>query len=407
MDYDLAIIGGGISGAGVAQAAAAAGYSVLLVEKTGYGSQTSSSSSKLIHGGLRYLESGQFHLVRKALKERRSLLKLAPGLVKPVPFFIPVYHHSRRSAWQLRAGLSLYALLSGFEPLGLFKQLPRCRWSTLKGLNTEGLVAVFQYWDAQTDDQLLTRAVVASARELGAETLCPARFMSAEQNKQGYRLCYEEQHQHQHQHQHQYQQQECQVRMVVNAAGPWVNEILKQFQPQPQTQAVDWVQGSHLVLDRPAPSRVYYLESIFDQRVIFVMPWQGKTLVGTTEVLLNELPDKLQPSSREEAYLLGIYQHYFPEHHCRVIERFAGVRVLPHLDNSMFDRPRDTLLYRDPSQPQLLTLYGGKLTTFRALAKEVVAEVAYQLGGRRAIADVDRLSLLPQHYHPVQSEAVR
>ena len=334
---------------------------------------------------MRYLESGQFDLVKKALQERRTLLRLAPGLVKPVPFFIPVYKSSRRKQWTLRAGLSLYALLSGFEPLGCFRQIPRSRWHTLRDLNTDELEAVFQYWDAQTDDRLLTQAVVNSAVSLGADAHCPATFEEAEKTPQGYCVSY----------QWQKQQRQCQVRMLINAAGPWVNPVLARITPLPDRLAVDWVQGSHLVIDRPAPDRVYYLESIVDERVVFVMPWQGKTMIGTTEVNLSALPETIAPSAEEEAYLLTIYRHYFPDAEVEVIDRFAGVRVLPKSSSSVFDRPRDGLIYRDPLQPRLLTLYGGKLTTFRALAKEVVNEVVLCLGGRQRIANVDRLSLMP------------
>lgn len=158
--YDIAIIGGGISGVGIAQYAAAAGYSTLLIEKGEIGGQTSANSSKLIHGGLRYLESGQVNLVRKSLQERRHLLDFAPSLVKAVPFYIPVYQDSQRNPWTIRAGLSLYALLSEFDPLGRFVSIPAVHWHRFNGLKLQGLKAVFQYWDAQTDDKLDRKSVV-------------------------------------------------------------------------------------------------------------------------------------------------------------------------------------------------------------------------------------------------------
>ncbi|MGL4746222.1 MAG: FAD-dependent oxidoreductase, partial [Shewanella sp.] len=175
--YDIAIIGGGISGVGIAQYAAAAGYSTLLIEKGEIGGQTSANSSKLIHGGLRYLESGQINLVRKSLLERRNLLDLAPSLVKPVPFYIPVYQDSQRNPLTIRAGLSLYALLSEFDPLGRFVSIPAVHWHRFKGLKLSGLKAVFQYWDAQTDDKLLTQAVARSAQALGAHIYVEAEFL--------------------------------------------------------------------------------------------------------------------------------------------------------------------------------------------------------------------------------------
>ena len=162
--YDVVIIGGGIHGVGVAQAAAAAGHRVLLLEKTALASATSSRSSKLIHGGLRYLESAQFGLVRGSLRERTLLLQLAPDLVRRLPFHIPVYAGTTRRPFTIRAGLSLYALLGNLAPDCRFASLPRTDWPDLDGLATDGLQAVFRYYDAQTDDAALTRAVMASAR---------------------------------------------------------------------------------------------------------------------------------------------------------------------------------------------------------------------------------------------------
>ena len=167
--YDLVIIGGGIHGAGIAQAAAARGLSVMVLEQSGIASGTSSRSSKLIHGGLRYLESGQFALVRECLHERTLLLKLAPQLVKLKSFYIPVYRDTTRRPWLLHLGLSLYALLGGLHPAVRFCRVPQSRWRNLDGLDTAQLEAVFQYNDAQTDDAALTRAVMRSAQQLGAQ----------------------------------------------------------------------------------------------------------------------------------------------------------------------------------------------------------------------------------------------
>src|SRR6185436_2703518 len=173
MNYDLLIIGAGIHVVGVAQAAAAAGYSVLVLEKTALAAGTSSKSSKLIHGGLRYLETGQLRLVRESLREREILLRVAPELVHLVPFYIPVYRRTRRRPWQITVGLSLYAALGGFTSANRFARLARDEWAALDGLETRALQAVFRYHDAQTDDAALTRAVMRSAQSLGAELKMP------------------------------------------------------------------------------------------------------------------------------------------------------------------------------------------------------------------------------------------
>jgi glycerol-3-phosphate dehydrogenase len=179
MQYDIVVIGAGIQGVGVAQAAAAAGYSVLVLEQSGIAAGTSSKSSKLIHGGLRYLETGQLGLVRESLRERALLLKLAPELVKLRHLHIPIYRTSSRSAFTIAAGLSLYKLLSGMSEDTRFRRLRRSEWQSLDGLKTEGLQQVFRYAEAQTDDAGLTEAVMHSAQQLGAELQMPARFEAA------------------------------------------------------------------------------------------------------------------------------------------------------------------------------------------------------------------------------------
>ena len=172
-DYEVAIVGGGILGVGAAQACAAAGYRCVIIEQTDWAAGTSSRSSKLIHGGLRYLETGQLSLMRDSLRERAILLRVAPGLVKPLAFLIPVYAETRRRPWQLALGLGLYAVLAGWTRLARFRKFsPRRLPASLRetGLKTDGLQTVFSYWDAQTDDVQLTRAVLQSARSLGVET---------------------------------------------------------------------------------------------------------------------------------------------------------------------------------------------------------------------------------------------
>ena len=158
--HDIVVIGGGIHGAGVVQAAAAAGYRTLLLEKEGLAHGTSSRSSKLIHGGLRYLETLQFSLVQESLGERAILLRIAPHLVRLIPFYVPVYRGTLRRPWQIRIGLSLYALLGGLRKESLFRSVPKDQWTDLDGLDPSGLQSIFQYWDAQTDDAELTRGVV-------------------------------------------------------------------------------------------------------------------------------------------------------------------------------------------------------------------------------------------------------
>ncbi|MGS0680250.1 glycerol-3-phosphate dehydrogenase/oxidase [Shewanella sp. 125m-7] len=386
---DLLIIGGGINGAGIAQCAAAAGYSVLLLEKETVAAQTSANSSKLIHGGLRYLESGQLQLVRKSLAERKALLQLAPSLVNPIPFYIPVYATGRRSSLAIRAGLSLYAILSDFDALSQFKSLPAVQWSKIKGLKLNGLKAVYQYWDAQTDDKLLTEAVIKNARSLGAHVIEHAKCTHIKHLQSHCVVHY----------QAQGAEQEIEALAVVNTAGPWVNQVLESVSPPIAAEPIEWVQGSHLLLDIPANDGILYLESCLDKRVVFVMPWNGQTLIGTTEIVLDELSGKPQITAEEVDYLLTIYHHYFAGFggvdtlKGRVVDSFCGVRVLPKQAGNAFDRPRDTLQKSQISHPKLLSLYGGKLTTYRTTATEVLQWLEDTVGERQPLADFDKLLL--------------
>jgi glycerol-3-phosphate dehydrogenase len=381
--FDLVIVGGGIAGAGVAQASSAAGYRVLLLEKEDYGSQTSAHSSKLIHGGLRYLETFQFGLVRDSLKQRRALLRLAPTLVKSIAFYIPVYGDSRRGKWMLWAGLSLYAALAGFEKLSKFKQLPKSKFSKIKGLKQENLKTVFEYGDAKTDDQLLTQAVIKSAQSLGALTRCPANFESAEKIPEGYQVHY----------QFEGETYSCQSKCIINAAGPWVNKIADCIRPDFKYPRINWVKGSHIIIEQPASEQVFYLESKLDQRVIFVIPWHGKTLIGTTEVMLENIDNEAQTSQQEIEYLLKTYRHYFPHNNTEIASSFAGVRVLPANNKKAFNRSRESKLWSPENHPNLRIIYGGKLTTFRTTAREMVTWLQRRIGERKAIADVDELGI--------------
>lgn len=384
--YDVVVIGAGIHGAGVAQAAAARGQSVLVLEQADVASGTSSRSSKLIHGGLRYLESGQFALVRECLRERALLLRLAPDLVRLQPFHLPVYADTRRRPAQLRIGLALYAALGGFSAANRFRSLPRREWSNLDGLETRGLQQVFRYWDAQTDDRLLTRAVMASAQSLGARLILPATFTGAGLSDRGCAITYT----------HAGGEHNCEARVLINAAGPWVNAVLEQIRPRMEPRAIELVQGAHLLIDGDLHRGIYYMEAPRDGRAVFAMPWQGRLLLGTTETPYAGDPAAVAPRQQEQDYLLETLAHYFPHYRsapARVLDAFAGLRVLPR-DGAAFRRPRDTVLHTDRAdRPRVLTIYGGKLTAYRATAEKIMQQLAPALTVRKVIASTRGLRL--------------
>ncbi len=388
---DIIVIGGGIHGVGVAQAAAAAGYRVVLVESRSLAAGTSSKSSKLIHGGLRYLESFALGLVRESLRERELLLKLAPDLVHRQTFFLPVYAHTTRRPWKMRMGLSLYALLAGLGPSVRFHQVPRRRWDSLDGLQLDGLERVFAYTDAQTDDRELTRAVMQSAIALGAGLLCPAKLVRAtiesghcqaviQRGRQEYTIRSE---------------------VIVNAAGPWANEVLQQIKPRQTTFPVDLVQGTHLELPDGIDQGCYYLEVPSDRRAVFVMPWKGRTLLGTTEHVYTGAPQAVRPLEEEIEYLLSGYREFFPGRSPHVLDAWAGLRVLPSQEGRISGRSRETQLPVDDAKtPRLLSIFGGKLTGYRATARKVLDRLQGSLPKARPIADTAELRL-----KPVQREA--
>lgn len=381
---DLLVVGGGIHGVGVAQAAAAAGYQTVLVEQTDLAAGTSSKSSKLIHGGLRYLEHGHLGLVRESLHERELLLRLAPSLVRRQSFFLPVYDHSKRPAWQLRAGLALYTALAGFRRHTGFRSLPRREWADLDGLRADGLRKVFSYWDAQTDDRALTQAVMRSAELQGATLLRPTAFRGARIGDDGCQV----------ELSYQGQLQQWQAQVVVNAAGPWCNGVLERFDPPLPPLAVDLVQGSHLELPDRVARGCYYMEVPADGRAIFVMPWQGRTLLGTTEHIYTGDPADVRPLEEEREYLLTAYRHFFPDRSDTVLDAWAGLRVLPAAGKNPFGRSRETQLPVDnKTRPRVISIFGGKLTGYRATAEKVIHRITGSLPTRQAKAQTSELEL--------------
>jgi len=399
---DVAIIGGGIQGAGIAQACAAAGYRCTLIEKSHLAAGTSSQSSKLIHGGLRYLESYQFGLVRHNLLERERLLRLAPDLIQRREFLIPLYPHSQRRPWQLYLGLALYRLLAGENPLKSGYTLPKHEWSQLRGINLNDLSHVFRYDDAQTDDRLLTQAVMYSAESLGAQLLCPVMVKQLTRVKDGYHLQLGGAH-------NCANPSELSARVVINATGPWVNQLLERVSTEysgdsneegktsdisVESLPIDLVQGSHLLLDNQLGERAFYLEAPCDRRAVFVIPWQGKTLLGTTELLHTGPVNEAAMTKDERNYLLRTLRHYFPDLRPNIVGSFCGLRVLPKGKGPAFARAREIQLHSAPEHPRLLSVYGGKLTGYRDNAQRVTQWVETQLGARESLADTAQLPLV-------------
>jgi len=363
-DYDLIIIGAGIHGAAVARAASYDGYKVCVLEQYSQAATaTSRSSSKLIHGGLRYLESFQFSLVKECLNERKVLLKTAPYLVKLVPFYIPVYKHNSRPGWMIYLGLLLYRLLGG----GKFKKVPKSEWNQLDGLSLTELKSVYQYFDAQTDDKQLATAVLDDAIKQGTQ-FKPRHKVAAITCQQDLITVQTE------------QSEKFSCKLLVNASGPWVNHTLKKITPTIIPLPIELIQGTHIILPRTLNKGVYYIEAD-DKRVVFAIPWQQHCLVGTTETLFTHEPEHCKPLQAEISYLLQTWNDAFNDKlmSSDVLESFSGLRVLPAKNSSTFKRKRDTILHQGIEN--VISIYGGKLTAHRATAETVMNMIHKQLPG--------------------------
>ena len=382
--YDLLVIGGGIHGAAVARDAAGRGLKVMLGEKGDYAAATSSASSKLIHGGLRYLEQLQLALVREFLVERAGLLKTAPHLVEPLRFLLPIYGWQKRPAILLHAGLGLYDLLSigdGLPPSGRLKAQ---EIAALPRLRRDDLSTVLRYHDCQTDDARLVLAVLLDARARGADIMNWREVTAIEPLANGYAIELDENG----------VKRRVDARFIVNATGPFVAAIDAMSSVAPPPRPLRLVRGSHIVLTTPdlAEADAYTLQDTED-RVIFVLPWLDRRLliVGTTEVPQDGDPGAAACSLQEQAYLLDAYNRYFahpdgPATDADVVWAFAGVRAL---QNDGEKKP--SRLTRRPALASIangtggfVTLYGGKLTTHRAFAEDVLErlrDLGAKMGG--------------------------
>jgi glycerol-3-phosphate dehydrogenase len=363
----IAVIGGGINGAGIAWELARKGYGVVLFEQGEFGAQTSAATTKLIHGGLRYLEGLHIGLVREALRERGWLLEHLPELVRRLEILLPVYTGGPRSRFEIRAGLVLYDLLAGRQNIERHRALTPAQILERAPLLAEGLRGGFTYWDAQVDDAQLVRTVIASAVADGAVARERTRVEALERDGDAWRI--------------RTAAGEERFDLVVNAAGPWMNELLERNGIRTRYRLM-LVRGSHLVLERRVSDAGVLLQSPDDGRVFFVLPWKETTLVGTTEVEQKEPLDDVHATDAEIDYLLVRFNRYFRDRITRqdVAATFAGVRPLVGYGRNASAVGRE---YRVTRSGNLINVFGGKMTTFMALARRVSLRVDNYFGRTR------------------------
>ncbi|MGB7923742.1 MAG: glycerol-3-phosphate dehydrogenase [Pyrinomonadaceae bacterium] len=381
--FDAIIIGAGINGAGIARDAAMRGLKVLLLDKGDLASGTTAWSTRLIHGGLRYLEHGEVRLVRESLHERETLLRIAPHLVKALPLLIPIYEQGARGPWTIRAGMIAYDLLSFNKSLERHHMLSR--EETIKrapGLNREGLRGAALYYDAQVEyAERLVIENALSAQAHGANLLTYARvdrFIEEQGAVSGVEftdLLDASVH-------------TARAPLTINVAGPWVDEVLSSStKHSSRPRMIGGTKGSHLVVEAfaGAPRDALYVEALADRRPFFIIPWNEKYLIGTTDLRYEGDLDHVEADEREIDYLIRETNRVIPTARLTrgsILYTYAGVRPLAHRE----ERDEESITRRHfvhdhaPHSRGLISIVGGKLTTYRNLAEETVDTLFKKLG---------------------------
>lgn len=393
--FDVIVIGAGINGAGIARDAAMRGLKVLVLEKDDVASGTTAWSTRLIHGGLRYLEHYEFHLVRESLSEREKLLHIAPHLVKPLGFVVPVYDSSKRGPLLVQAGMILYDTLSFSKSLDRHKMLSREKTiNQVPGLNSDGLKAAALYYDAQTEyaERLAVENAV-SARDHGAYVLNYARAdrlvieHGAVKGVEFTDLLTGEEH-------------AAYAPVTVNVAGPWVDRILSGAEEEHgagegyDERMIGGTKGSHIVVDPfpGAPDEALYVEARADGRPYFIVPWNGRYLIGTTDFRYDGDLDHVEAEEWEIEYLLDETNHVIPGANLSredVLFTYSGVRPLPYKPEGSESSVTRSHIVHDHEKGGLnggevigglVSIVGGKLTTYRNLARQTVDLVYRKMG---------------------------
>ncbi len=362
--YDIFIIGGGINGAGIARDAAGRGLKVFLAEKNKVGSATSSWSSKLLHGGLRYLENYEFKLVRESLKEREVITKIAPKITKPLPFIIP-HTKKLRSKILIRLGLFLYDNLGGKTKIPKSSKIDFNKKFT-NILQSQFKVG-FQYYDVQVDDKKLVEININDAKKLGARVVENKKVINANRLNEGWEITLDN-------------KEVVKSKILINAAGPWINEIVNNIIKVNSNKSIRLVRGSHIIIKKLYAEEVAFTLQNDDNRIVFVIPYRNEySLIGTTEVDVNT-PDNPKISDEEKIYLINTINNHFIRQISQddIVNTYSGIRPLIEDFKEATRVTRDYVfdLNLENQNSPLLNIYGGKLTTYRKLSERVMEELS-------------------------------
>ena len=361
--YDIFIIGGGINGAGIARDASGRGLKVYLAEKGKVGSATSSWSSKLIHGGLRYLENYEFKLVAESLREREVITRIAPKITKPLPFIIP---HSKRlrSKLLIRLGLFLYDNLGGKTKIPKSSKINFNK--KYKNILQSKFVDGFQYYDVQVDDKKLVEMNIDDSKKMGATILEDTKVIDAKRNENFWEIILDN-------------NEVIKSKILINAAGPWINETVNNVLKINTNKSIRLVRGSHIITKKLYDEDIAFTLQNDDNRIVFVIPYKEEfSLIGTTEVDVNT-PDNPSISDDEKIYLINSINNHFVKQISQVdiIDTYSGIRPLIEDFKEASKVSRDyvfDLNIQNIGSP-LLNIYGGKLTTYRKLSEKVMEEL--------------------------------
>ena len=358
--FDIFIIGGGINGAGIARDASGRGFKVYLAEKGKVGSATSSWSSKLIHGGLRYLENYEFKLVAESLREREVITQIAPSITKPLPFVIP-HTKKLRSKLLIRLGLFLYDNLGGKTKIPKSSKVIFAKQyqNILQSKFTEG----FRYYDVQVDDKKLVEMNIDDAKKMGAIIAEDTKVINANRIDNYWEITLNN-------------NEKIKSKILINAAGPWINETVNNVLKINAKKSIRLVRGSHIITKKLYEDEVAFTLQNEDNRVVFVIPYKGEySLIGTTEVDVDT-PDNPSISNEEKIYLINTINNHFIKQISQedIVETYSGIRPLIEDFKDATKVTRDYIfdLNEDESKAPLLNIYGGKLTTYRKLAENVL-----------------------------------
>ena len=362
--YDIFIIGGGINGAGIARDASGRGLKVYLADKGKVGSATSSWSSKLIHGGLRYLENYEFKLVNESLKEREVITQIAPSITKPLPFLIP-HTKKLRSKLLIRLGLFLYDNLGGktkipkSSKINFNKNYP----NILKPKFSDG----FKYYDVQVDDKKLVEMNIDDAKKMGAIIVENTKVINAKVKDNFWELTLNN-------------NNKIKSKILINAAGPWINETVNNVLKINAKKTIRLVRGSHIITKKLYEEEVAFTLQNDDNRIVFVIPYKDEfSLIGTTEVDVNS-PDNPSISNEEKIYLINTINNHFIRQISQkdIVDTYSGIRPLIEDFKAASKVTRDYVfdLNCEENNLPLLNIYGGKLTTYRKLSEKVMEELS-------------------------------